>query len=155
MRTISSIVPQNFDSAKHAQFLEISVFDSGSGLAQTWLARHGELANGIIEDQLPLDQEYRAVLKCLSKGGTTSGAETRGFGLFRITNAVKRCGGFIRIRTGRLSRVKAFNEIQEGFDDDDLIFDDAILGGGPKTAQSWSDGTTITIMVPLNRRLGK
>lgn len=139
------------ESARHAQFIEISIFDSGSGLAQTWLAKQGHLQAGIVEDEISLETEYEAVLSCLRKGETTTGRETRGFGLFRIVGAIKRTGGFIRVRTGRLSLVKAFSRPFPTVEEDDLILEDAFEGGRPSRPGAWADGTTITAMLPLNR----
>ena len=141
----------DIEAARHAQFIEISIFDSGSGLAQTWLAKQGRMQTGILEQDLCIDSEYEAVLSCLRKGGTTTGKETRGYGLFRIVGAVKRTGGFIRVRTGRLSLVKAFSNPMQTVDEEDLIFDDAFDGGRPNKPHAWADGTTITAVLPVNR----
>jgi hypothetical protein len=139
-------------SSKHAQFVEVSVFDSGPGLAQNWLAKTDRLSGGIIADNVSLDQEYKAVRGCLRKGGTTKTGGTSGNGLFRIMGVAKRSGGFVRIRTGRLSLVKAFDgQGSNRITEDDLVMDDMVTGGLPVGARAWADGTVITAMLPLNR----
>lgn len=141
-------------NARHAQFLELSVFDSGSGLAQKWLGKRDEDFSGIREGGVPLSAEYRAVIECLRKGGTTKGGDTSGNGLFRIMQVVKRAGGFIRIRTGRTALIKAFGvDPHARPSEEDLMMEDAMIGGIPCVPRPWADGTVITVLLPLNRSI--
>lgn len=139
------------DRMQMAQFMDISVFDSGSGLAQTWLARKGVLKNGIRDDHVPLATEFDAVMACLRKGGTTKPGETSGNGLFRILEVVRRAGGYVRIRSGRLSLVKAFDFDAPSLEPSSIQMEDALDGGPPLHARPWADGTTISVLLPLNR----
>jgi hypothetical protein len=136
---------------QQAQFMDISVFDSGSGLAQTWLARKGSLDQGIRSDNVSLQTEFDAVTACLRKGGTTKPGDTSGNGLFRILEVVRRAGGYVRIRTGRLSLVKAFRHDAPPLELSDIQMEDAIAGGVPSEPRPWADGTTISVLLPLNR----
>jgi hypothetical protein len=134
---------------KFGQFVELSVFDSGSGLAQTWLAKHGGLKQEIRDTAISLAAEVEAVHACLSKGGTTKSNRSAGNGLYRILSLASRCGGFVRLRTGRLSLGRAF--IQAGhLDLNDVKMEDLRAGGVPAQPQSWAEGTVLTIMLPLN-----
>jgi hypothetical protein len=138
--------------AQHAQFLEVSIFDSGSGLAQKWLGKQGKINRPIVDEPIALGIEYDAVLSCLRKGGTTKAHDTRGNGLYRVMQAVKRSGGFIRMRTGRLSLVKTFSFGADPTPSpDDIRMDDLRHGGEPERQRAWADGTVITVMIPLNR----
>lgn len=136
--------------AQHAQFVELSIFDSGAGLAQTWLQKKKRVPSGILGGQISLDEEFEAVLACFRKGGTTKGGETSGNGLFRIMRVVSDNGGFIRVRSGRLSLVHVAgipghqSSVDEGLED-------SIDGGRPNQPRAWADGTLITVMLPLNR----
>ncbi|MBU8546125.1 MULTISPECIES: hypothetical protein [Roseomonadaceae] len=142
--------------ARHAQFVEVSVFDSGPGLAQNWLAKTVGLDKGIIADSVPLEVEYQAVGACLRKGGTTKSDLTSGIGLFRIMDVAKRTGGFVRIRSGRLSLIKAFDGSGLGQPtEEDLAMEDMVRGGRPSVPQAWAEGTVITAMLPLNRELAR
>ncbi|PVM90872.1 hypothetical protein DDF62_08685 [Caulobacter radicis] len=134
-----------------AQFMDISIFDSGAGLAQTWLAGKNQLTQGIREEQVSLERELQAVYDCLKKGGTTKPGDTSGNGLFRIMEVVRRAGGFVRIRSGRLSLVKAFAYAAPPLDPDHITMEDAMDGGAPHKARSWAEGTTISVLLPLNR----
>ena len=148
------------ENAKHAQFLEISIFDSGSGLAQRWLGLKDRLKNGILEDGVGIREEYEAVSECLRKRASTIEDETKGNGLFRIMQVVKKCGGFIRVRSGRLSLIKAFKANPlAGVSDHDLAMEDMNAGRKPSFEhkrlydRAWAEGTVITAMLPLNRGL--
>lgn len=144
------------DEAQHAQFVEVSVFDSGPGLAQNWLAKTQGLEMGIIADGISLEDEYRAVSACLRKGGTTKSDHTSGMGLFRIINVAKRMGGFVRIRSGRLSLIKAFDgSVKEPPTEEDLTMEDMVAGGRPNRALAWAEGAVVTAMLPLNREVAR
>ena len=136
--------------AQHAQFVELSIFDSGAGLAQTWLQKKARVPLGILGGQISVDEEFEAVLACFRKGGTTKGGETSGNGLFRIMRVVSDNGGFIRVRSGRLSlvHVAGVPGHQSGVDEG---LEDSIDGGRPGQPRAWADGTLITVMLPLNR----
>lgn len=139
-----------FGENKNAQFLELSIIDSGAGLAQTWLSKEHNRPVQIREDGVPLRQEVNALIECLKKGNTSSLHVSRGFGLFRIMEAVKNERGFIIIRSGRLSLI---SDLDQETGDGDLIMKLVDIENG-KLAQKhpWASGTLITIMLPLNRQ---
>lgn len=142
--------------AQHAQFVEVSIFDSGPGLAQNWLAKTQSLNRGIVADGVSLEVEYQAVSACLRKGGTTKSDLTSGIGLFQIMDVAKRTGGFVRIRSGRLSLIKAFDGSSSGQPtDEDLAMEDMVSGGMPSAPRAWAEGVVVTAMLPLNRELGR
>lgn len=140
----------DIDTARHAQFLEIAVFDSGPGMARRWLATQTELAARLPRGGY-LDEEYRAVTQCLHKGSTTKSGSTSGNGLFRIMHVIKRMGGVIRIRTGSLSLVKAFSGTSAPLTDDDLDLEDLRNGIARIEKRAWSEGTAISVLLPINR----
>jgi hypothetical protein len=137
-------------AAEHAQFMEISIFDSGPGLAQTWLRKKGMISTGIREDRVSIHDEFEAVLGCFRKGGTTKIGETSGNGLFRIMRVVSEHGGFIRVRSGRLSLLHVAGT-DSRIPEENEGLEDSIIGGQPQEARAWAAGTLITAMLPLNR----
>lgn len=139
------------NSLSNARFMDISIFDSGPGLAQTWLARQGKLKRGLIDDDIQLKDELGAVTACLNKGFGVKSGFTNGNGLFRIMEVVSKAGGFVRIRTGRLSLVKAFPQDAPPLEPSNLFMEDALVGGPPQL-RAWSEGTTISVLLPLNQR---
>jgi hypothetical protein len=112
---MTSLVDEG-DSITHV--LEISVFDSGVGLAQRDLKRP-------LNDQIPIETEYEAVLNCLRKHGTSSSERTRGMGLFEVMRLMTRLRGFLQLRTGRLGLFRDFKE-------DKFLLDDSIKTGGAR-----------------------
>lgn len=83
--------------------LEVSIFDSGVGLAQRILEGRPLSASSLVE-------EHDAVLRCLILHGTSSGDETEGIGLYHILKLLSRHEGFLRYRGGRLSLYRDFKE---------------------------------------------
>lgn len=82
-------------------FIEISVFDSGPGLASRWLRRE-------IEDQDPVEEEFWSVMSCLQLHGTSSKESQKGAGLDAVMLALSKERGFVRLRTGRLNLFRNF-----------------------------------------------
>lgn len=141
-----------------AHFAEVSVFDSGPGLAQSWLSHGDETIRNTLRlrpqlGSISVGVEYGAVMECLNKGKTTKDSINRGNGLYRIMQVVKRNGGMIRMRTGRLSLMKSFLETSgEDLIPRDLMMEDISSGVIPTQARPWADGCVITVLLPLNRR---
>jgi hypothetical protein len=93
------------ESLKAMHLLQVSVFDSGIGLAQRHLSKK-------IDGNFPIKAEYEAVRDCLRKRSTTSQDVTRGMGLFEVMRLLTRLDGFLRLRCGRLALFRDFIEDQ-------------------------------------------
>jgi len=139
-------------SAQYAQFLELGVFDSGPGLARRWLSADRALAERLPEG-IDLAAEYQAVTSCLAKGATTKRNHTSGNGLFRIMQVVKRTGGFIRVRTGNMSLIRCFDEGATPLTPDDLRLVDLTEPSGVPRPRAWAEGTTLSVLLPMNRAM--
>lgn len=85
-------------------FVELSMVDSGPGLARRWLANRSEnkLSINSLSD-LSIQEEEDAVVECFKKWRTSSGSSIRGVGLFSIASLLRKRNGFLRLRTGRLA----------------------------------------------------
>ncbi len=142
----------DFSDAIYAQFLELGIFDSGPGLARRWLSDDKALAQRIPQGN-DMEAEYAAVVACLAKGATTKSGQTSGNGLFRIMQAVKHSGGFIRIRTGNLSLLKAFDESGAPIVPDDLQLVDLMSGTRGLQPRAWTEGTAMSVLLPMNRAM--
>ncbi|MFA6922588.1 MAG: hypothetical protein WC216_12160, partial [Gallionella sp.] len=81
-------------------FLELSVFDTGPGMAAKWLGC--EITNCDAKEQ------YDAIINCLSKGNSSSETRGRGFGLWRVLRELIQVKGFIRIRTNKVHVFRQF-----------------------------------------------
>lgn len=78
------------------QLLEISVLDSGPGLAARWLGRQ-------ITSDDTRDIERQAVLDCFERGASTKPRPGAGMGLPNLIAIGRKANGFLRLRTGRQS----------------------------------------------------
>jgi hypothetical protein len=120
---------------RHVQMAEFSVFDSGPGLASRWLGRS-------VEDPA---EEKTAVEACFERHKSTKQLKGRGMGLPIVIAALRERGGFLRVRTGRLSLFA------------DLAGQTAVEFGTPPDLRPWSDrrnlppaaGTLFTFLLPL------
>jgi hypothetical protein len=132
------------------RFLEMSVFDSGPGLASRWLSRGTE--------SMSLDEEYDACLKCLLKHGSSSNDRGRGLGLHHVMRTLTALGGFLRVRTGRLSLYRDFEEApylerQSRPDREEVeLHDWQSQTTSQRTMGSAVAGTLYTMLFPLQRR---
>ncbi|MBD8605165.1 ATP-binding protein [Pseudomonas sp. CFBP 8771] len=135
-------VMRNMLKGEHLDFLEISVIDSGPGLARRWLsAKKGVPVADLIE--LPLEEELSATLECFKKHITTKDSATSGMGLHNAVQALNKLKAYVRLRTGRVCLYQAF----QGHDQ--------VVEYNPK---NWSgdrelmaaEGTVFTICIPVN-----
>lgn len=133
---------------KYVAFLELSIFDSGSGLVQQFSKT--ELS------KLDLKEEYSILLECLKKHTTShtefGDFETRGLGLHRIVNLLDSKDGFLMIRSGRMSLYRDFitYPMYENSTSSPAYFllDWNTHSTNP-TDHSHAEGTLITILLPV------
>ena len=84
-------------------FIELTVMDSGPGMARRWLAsRVPPMQVDDLQD-ISLAQEEQAVADCYRKWATSSHDKGRGLGLFSVARMLRARDGFMRMRTGRLA----------------------------------------------------
>lgn len=77
------------------RFIEISIFDSGPGLAARKLRRP-------LTSNDTTSQEFGAICDCFRKHSTTSNQSGRGLGLYYMMKTLTELNGFVRLRSGRL-----------------------------------------------------
>ncbi|AXA68580.1 ATP-binding protein [Pseudomonas oryzihabitans] len=128
--------------ADYLEFVEISVIDSGPGLARRWLSTKQEAPVESLND-LPLATELEATLECFKKHVTTKDSVTSGMGLHNAVQALNKLKAYVRLRTGRVCLYQAFQG------------QDQVVEFNPK---NWSgdrelvaaEGTVFTICIPVN-----
>jgi hypothetical protein len=130
------------------RFLELSVFDSGPGLARRWLAGHpgraADLANPTLEE------EYRACVECFLRWNSSTGAGHKGVGLHEVMRTLSRLGAFFRVRTGRLSLYRDFvASPYVGTVDEDCSLNDWTTGTDDMTALAATEGVLYTMLIPI------
>lgn len=88
------------------QILEISVFDTGPGLALRWLSEK----RGVTKyDDFSLEEELAAVQTCFEKHTSTKAGNLYGQGLPVALRALQQLKAFMTLRTGRLSLYQDFS----------------------------------------------
>ncbi len=93
-------------AAKPLWLVELSVFDTGPGMALRWLSGKGEaLSPGDISP----DQELEAVRTCFKKHATTKDSTFVGLGLPVALRAMRSLRAFMTLRTGRYSLYQDFS----------------------------------------------
>lgn len=94
------------DAWPSSRFIEITVFDTGPGLALRWLARH----KGITQyAEVTRDEELEAVRACFQLHATTHSTAMKGDGLPIALAAMKDLQAFMFLRTGRLALFQDFS----------------------------------------------
>ena len=94
------------DDWPSSSFIEITVFDTGPGLALRWLARHKGITNYSDVDR---EEELEAVRACFQLHATTHSAAMKGDGLPIALSAMRELQAFMFLRTGRLALFQDFS----------------------------------------------
>lgn len=88
------------------RLVELSVFDTGPGLALRWLSQT-EAPVGYRD--FSEERELDAVQSCFGKHATTKASQYSGLGLPMALMAMKRLNAFMTLRTGRMSLYQDFS----------------------------------------------
>lgn len=138
-------------------FLEISIFDSGVGLAQHKIGKR-------VTETTSLKEEYDNVMHCLRKYSSASGRSYRGLGLHYVMSLLTRTRGFLRYRSGHLSlfrnfyrqpllsdigRTKLDPARRSAFRADNIYFFDWRSGSLDLIRAPSADGALFTLLFPL------
>ena len=115
--------------------LQLSFFDTGPGFAS-------RLTGKAVSD-LSLDEERAAVLSSLRKNASTKREAGAGNGIPEVLEVLRRLGGLITIRTGRLRLFQAFSPNEDA---DPFAFDDWFQAPLAEAA-----GAVISIILPIRR----
>lgn len=86
-------------------FLELSVFDTGPGMAAKWLGREVSSCDA--------KEQYEAIINCLHKGNSSSTERGRGFGLWRVLQEISSIKGFIRIRSNNVHVFRQYEMLEK------------------------------------------
>ncbi|MFP3924466.1 ATP-binding protein [Pseudomonas sp. W5-36] len=135
-------IANNMTGGDTLDLLEVSVIDSGPGMARRWLShKYGRIIDDL--SAITIEEELAATMECFEKHVTSKDDEVSGMGLHRATKAMNDLRAFVRLRTGRLSLQQTFS-------------------GKPQTAKfapkPWKadgtlsavEGTVFTICIPVN-----
>lgn len=123
------------------RFLELSVFDTGPGMALKWLSKS---AGAKRYEDFSKEEELEALKACFKKHATTKMARNSGIGLPMALMAMKRLNAFMGLRTGRMSLYQDFSA--PGTD----AFDPKPRGGKKEVSAPEIAGTSYTVVFKVN-----
>lgn len=123
------------------RFLELTVFDSGVGLARRWLGSEWST-------EVELSREYAACLACLTKHRTSSSKREKGLGLAEVMATLAAVRGFLKIRTGRLGLYRDFENVPLE-STGDVRLDDFATASSSLTELGAVFGTHYQILIPV------
>jgi len=110
LRYASNFIPRKVakgvrlpDVPKVDGVLELSVFDSGPGMAAKWLRRN------VID--VPVQEQLDAVMACFTQGQTSTVTQGRGYGLAKVLLRLRDLHGFIGIRTNQVHAYRQFGSM--------------------------------------------
>lgn len=117
---------------------EVSYFDTGPGFVSRY--------TGLDVDEMSLDEEFNFLKKAFLHKSSSKNQNAAGEGLPTVLEELKKIGGLIRVRSGRLSVFNAF--MLDGNDRDIYEF------------KNWTDkklrkveGAVVSILIPLRQSI--
>lgn len=123
-------------------FLEVSVIDTGPGLARRWISK--KLSTPVRDlASISINDERNAVIDCFRKYMTTKPSESSGMGLTAVLGHLQQLNGFLRLRTGRLALFQALDKEKP-----DLEFSPQDWDKNVRTLPE-AAGTTFTLCFPI------
>ena len=138
--------------------LELSVFDSGIGLAQQWRKK-------LITNETPVREEYDAIIGCFGKHLSSSQSPTRGLGLFAVMQLLTRTKGYLKFRGGRAALYRDFMEHPhpyaerreappvvgkgEGRKQLEFLLDWTSSSSETYRSHGYAEGALVTVLIPL------
>lgn len=132
--------------------LELSVFDTGPGFAATYLK--SAIATATVQEQ------FEAVLACFSTGRSSTGDESRGYGLWKVLRDLKELKGFIRVRTNKVHVYRDFAWFGNMFLQNDIVAPAERLmdwrrGITQRITEGYPDmqGAQVSVLIPLGDNL--
>jgi len=131
-----------------SRVIEVSVLDSGPGLAARALLRTPTVASAPTGS---IAREYSAVVDCLRTHFSTSSDSYRGDGLHQVFLMLDALKGFVRIRTGRLALCRDF--IRDPYfpaNETEPFLVDWQTGTADPVAAAPVEGTVLTMLFPVS-----
>ncbi|BBA43230.1 MULTISPECIES: hypothetical protein [Burkholderia] len=99
------------EASKQTSLLELTVVDTGPGLARRWLSRHGQAGEEI--QSVSIDEEVSLVRKCFELHATTKTTAGSGGGLSHVLQTLQQLNAYLRLRTGRVCLTQDFSVPKE------------------------------------------
>lgn len=120
------------DAGRQLPVLDITVVDAGPGYARRW--------TGKSKENLTMQEEIEAVIKCFVKNNSTSPNYADGSGLTHVLTDLKKLRGWFRLRTGSVAVSRSYFD---GAGDISIRAKDIVK------MESSVEGVSFNIVIPL------
>ncbi|MFC7298081.1 hypothetical protein [Herminiimonas aquatilis] len=131
----------NVRSASDVTLIELTVFDTGPGLAKRWLSK---TKPDLEMKDLSVEEEVALVKACFTQHATTKDNYESGHGLDLVVNCLHELNAFLRLRTGRVCLVQDFSATStSNFSPRHWLKERPLLSAVP--------GAAYSIVIPLSR----
>ena len=130
-------------SGNRLAFLELSVFDSGIGLAR-------QMGKVPTLQGLSLSEEYKHCMNCLTLHQTSSNRRDKGLGLAEVMEVLSSLDGLLKLRTGRLSLFRDFVHAPHRPTPEDVHLDDFPTCTATLSEQAAVYGTHYQMLIPIH-----
>lgn len=132
----------DYTATKIIDFLEVTVIDSGPGIAKRWLS-HVSPKDKI--ENISIDSEEKLVREAFELGKTTKNISGTGIGLNTVIKSLVKLKALLRLRTGRLCLYQSFSDnSKQEFAPSHWLTNRKEL---PRTV-----GTSFSILIPLSSK---
>ncbi len=140
-RKLTAFLIRNSTGDASGAFVEISIFDTGPGLAARWLGKSSKAS--VLLEKIPFEEELEATKKCFELHATTQATVGHGDGLAIALKALSQLGAFMSLRTGRVFLYQDFSnaETQNQFSPEHRFRQTPQLAA--------TGGTSYTICIPV------
>ena len=136
------------DETANNFIVELSIFDTGSGLASKWMKKN-------IDDFTSKEEVYEAIIDCLIKNNTSdkSSSYERGFGLYNMMKLLGDRGGYLKLRTNGVKLLRDFKKHPfDGYKEnnrEDYKLDDWHNIQNKSNPNYKTEGTMFSIFLPI------
>lgn len=125
-------------------FLEISIFDTGPGLAARWLGKNDKNIN---IKNISLEMELSATISCFKVHATSQESAGHGDGLYFASRALRQLDAFMTLRTGRMF---LWQDFSINNNNEEILFNPKFRFPDIKRLAQ-TGGTAYTICIPVPR----
>ncbi len=134
-----------------ARFVEISIIDAGLGYCERWRADHPEAGGGVVAK---IESEYDIFKNCFSFRKTSTRQSNKGMGLPVVMDRLTKLGGFMRIRSGRLSLYRNFvaHPYEQGGTCDFFDWKSQSSANINVTDMPYAAGVAVTMLIPVEAK---
>lgn len=140
-RKFTAFLTRHSTGKSTGAFIEISIFDTGPGLAARWL---GKTRNTPVDiSEISYEEEFEVTKKCFELHATSQGGAGHGDGLAIALRSLGQLGAFMSLRTGRMFLCQDFSNarVQTRFEPRHRFPDSVRL--------SATGGTSYTLCIPV------